>query len=166
MPGWPDQFKIAVIVQKMPPDLCFAVDKLPIYMRRRMLSGAMQRRCDCIFIGLPCDNFGSRRGRLAAAVPATRSSGHAANALRLGVVVHNAWVASKTAVTDGCISGLMIWSGSSLAYRVVWQQITQQSLPPTAMKYQSSYRKIYLAQAKIKCRQGWGRWHCQARAAW
>ena len=61
---------------------------------------------------------------LAAVVAATRSSGHAANALRLGVVVHNALVASKTAVTDGCMAGLMIWSGLWLAYRVVWQKIT------------------------------------------
>ena len=43
MPGRPDQFKIAVIVQKMPPNLCFAVDELPVYMRRRMLNAAMQR---------------------------------------------------------------------------------------------------------------------------
>ena len=48
---------------------------------------------------------------LAAAVPATKSSGHAANALRLNVVVYNARVAFKTGVTDGCIAGLMIWSG-------------------------------------------------------
>ena len=112
MPGRPDQFKIAVIVQKMPPNLCFAVDKLPVYMRRRMLNGAMQRRCDCIFNGLPCDNFDAAGAGLAAAVPATRSSGHAANELRLGVVVHKARVAFKTAVIGGCIAGLMIWSGS------------------------------------------------------
>ena len=48
---------------------------------------------------------------LAAAVPATRSSGHAVNELRLGVVVHKARVANKIAVTDGCMAGLIIWSG-------------------------------------------------------
>ena len=88
-------------------------------MRRRMLNGAMQRRFDCIFIRLPCDNLAAAGAGLAAAMPAIKSSGHAANALRLGVVVHNARVAFKTAVTDGRITGLMIWSGSWLAYCVV-----------------------------------------------
>jgi hypothetical protein len=41
MPGWPDQLKIAVIVQKMPPNFCVTVDELPIYMGRSMLNGAM-----------------------------------------------------------------------------------------------------------------------------
>ena len=48
---------------------------------------------------------------LAGAVPATRSSGDAANEPWLDVVVHNPGVKFKTVVTDRCIAGLMIRSG-------------------------------------------------------
>ena len=119
MPGRADQFKIAVIVQKMPSNLCFAVGELPVCM------GSACRMAPCSVVVTVCSTgcyaiiLAAARAGLTAVVLATRSSGYAANELRLGVVVHNVWVAFKTAVTDRCIVGFMIRSGWWLAYPVV-----------------------------------------------
>ena len=38
MPGWLDQFKIGIIIQKMLANFAFGVNKLPIYMKCRLLN--------------------------------------------------------------------------------------------------------------------------------